>query len=662
MSARRSRSSVFVEFLGSMNLAISLLLVLAVASVIGTVLEQNRPYPDYVIDFGPFWFEVFRVFNFYDVYSAGWFLAILGFLLVSTTVCLVRNGPGMIREARAWRLGVTRKSLKHSRHGRQWATELSPQETGELLQTGLQRAGYGARVEQGPEHMLIAARRGALNRWGYILVHAAIVIICFGGLLDSRMGIKVANVAGLIEPETRNLRASQIPEISRLPEWNPAFRGNVMISEGMATNVAFVNLRDGFLVQPLPFTVELREFRVRHHTTGQPKSFESDLVIHDPELDRPIERTIKVNEPLRHRGYAVYQSDFADGGSRLELKAWPLRNSGSESLMISGQVNEDDRFAPDESLRIEYEDFAAINVNRIAEDNGEVVQRNFGPSFDYRLRTRGGDTLEYRNYMFPVERNGRNYFLSGVRDGPDADFSYLYIPADAANGIDRFMRFLAWLDDRERVRDAAERAVGGAVEGTVLDGEEQRRGLIEAMDRLVGLLREDGFRAIREDIASRVPDERQETVIGAYTRVLHSVLTTLYRDLLAEEGIEQPGEAEWDFFDDALMAVNAIGQYGSGWYLQLRDFEHIEASGLQIARSRGTGIVYFGSLMLVIGLFFMFYMDHRRLWFWLERDGGGTAVMLAGSSARDTLDYRRDFEQLADRLQRGTTGARGRGD
>ena len=50
-------------FLGSMDLAITLLLTLAVASVIGTVLQQNQPYTDYLIKFGPFWFDVFEFLN-----------------------------------------------------------------------------------------------------------------------------------------------------------------------------------------------------------------------------------------------------------------------------------------------------------------------------------------------------------------------------------------------------------------------------------------------------------------------------------------------------------------------------------------------------------------------------------------------------------------------
>ncbi|MDX1574394.1 MAG: cytochrome c biogenesis protein ResB, partial [Methylophaga sp.] len=95
-----------------MELAITLLLTLAIASVIGTVLQQNQPYTDYVIKFGPFWFEVFEKLGLYDVYSAVWFLAILALLVVSTTVCVVRNAPAMVRDIWQLRTQVQKKSLR----------------------------------------------------------------------------------------------------------------------------------------------------------------------------------------------------------------------------------------------------------------------------------------------------------------------------------------------------------------------------------------------------------------------------------------------------------------------------------------------------------------------------------------------------------------------
>lgn len=653
MNPPRPRLRLVTEFLGSMNLAISLLLTVAVASIIGTVVDETKTYAEHTGDYGPFWFEVFRVLGVYDVYSTGWFLAILAFLLVSTATCLVRNTPAMLRELRSWRANVTRKSVKYGRNRQSWNAASDPGDTVDTLRAGLARAGYGTRVDRGGDHILVTARRGRWNRFGYIFTHAAIVIIACGGLLDSQLGLKVAHLAGAIETETRNLRASQIPDASWLPEWNHAFSGNVTVPEGTATDVAFVNLYDGYLVQPLPFRLELEDFRVKRYPSGPPSEYESDVVVHDPALAEPFATTISVNNPLRHRGYSVYQADFSDGGSELELTALPLAPD-REPYTFTGIVDERADFTVDERLRIEFDDFTPFNVNPVTGEDGARTTRNFGPSFDYTVRWRDGASREYRTYMLPVERDGREYFLSGMRTGPDEGFRYLYIPVDEAGRTDRFFALLERMDDAALVRATAQTAVADAVAGSELDTEDGRAGLIDTVERLVVRFRRAGFDGVLEHVEERVPAQRQEQVFQAYLRVLQSVMAGLYEDVLAVEGIDRAGDAEWAFFRDALTAINGIDPYGKDWLLRLDSFDHRQASGFQIARSPGQNIVYFGATLLIIGLFLMFYVDHRRLWFWLERESGGTGILMAGSSARGTLDFARDFDALAARLAQAT--------
>ena len=71
------RASASSKSLSSMRFAIALLVILAIASIIGTVLTQDDPYPNYVNQFGPFWADIFRSLSLYTVYSAWWFMLIL---------------------------------------------------------------------------------------------------------------------------------------------------------------------------------------------------------------------------------------------------------------------------------------------------------------------------------------------------------------------------------------------------------------------------------------------------------------------------------------------------------------------------------------------------------------------------------------------------------
>jgi cytochrome c biogenesis protein len=85
--------------------------------------------------------------------------------------------------------------------------------------------------------------------------------------------------------------------------------------------------------------------------------------------------------------------------------------------------------------------------------------------------------------------------------------------------------------------------------------------------------------------------------------------------------------------------------YGSPVYLQLDSFKQVQASVFQLTRAPGKKVVYLGSLLLVLGIFSMFYVRERRLWFWIKDTDHGANVVMAMSSARKTLDFDREFAQ-----------------
>jgi cytochrome c biogenesis protein len=112
----------------------------------------------------------------------------------------------------------------------------------------------------------------------------------------------------------------------------------VQIPEGSSAEVAFLNVADGYLVQDLPFIIALKQFRIEHYTTGQPKSFESDIELFDRAGKKIRAATIAVNHPLIHDGVAIYQASFADGGTRLTLRGWNLFAPTVSSFPIEGTV------------------------------------------------------------------------------------------------------------------------------------------------------------------------------------------------------------------------------------------------------------------------------------------------------------------------------------
>jgi cytochrome c biogenesis protein len=72
----------------------------------------------------------------------------------------------------------------------------------------------------------------------------------------------------------------------------------------------------------------------------------------------------------------------------------------------------------------------------------------------------------------------------------------------------------------------------------------------------------------------------------------------------------------------------------------------VKASGLQMTRSPGKNVVYTGSLLLVLGVFAMFYIRERRLWL-LVKPAAAT-VLFAISSNRPGIEFEREAARHRD--------------
>lgn len=656
-----------------MNLAITLLVVVAVASVIGTVLQQNQSYTDYRIEFGGFWFEVFRVLGLYNVYSAGWFLFILAFLVVSTFVCVTRHLPAVWREVSRYRDHVRARSLTALRNHRRWELTLGTAAAASRASGVMGRGGYRRRAaERSGGTRVIAGMKGRANRLGYVMTHLAVVVIGIGALIDANLLMKWRSQFGDLEVVTQDLSMSQMPPDSRLPVGTTSFRGTVYIGEGQSADGVFLPVRDGHLLQELPFTIRLEDFRIRHYDSGQPKAFESDLVIEDDRLDEPLERTISVNDPLHYRGHAIYQADFDDGGSKLDMRLWPLKGPSGDGESLAGRVGEQLEVTVNgEQRTIELTDFSVFNVRPSkASEGGSTDPRdveagrdfqNVGPSFKYKLRRPSGEAKEFHNFLAPMRFDGASYFLSGVRAAPGEPFQYLRIPADPAGSPRRFMAFLARLDNPGRVREAAEVAAARLLDQFGIDrGGELARRVAGTARGMIERLRRGGFAAVEEHLTAQfdsdaVGDERRRTLVRFSRTVLERSLMQLYRRTVAAERDTDADAVSLDdadrrFFRDALEAISGLAQYEAPFWLELESFEHVQASGLQITRTPGKGVVYSGFGLLIGGVFLMFYVPHRRVWALVIPHEETTEVILAGTSKRQSAAFAGEFTALADTL------------
>jgi cytochrome c biogenesis protein len=696
-----------IELLSSMRFAISLLSVICIASVIGTVLRQNEPATNYVNAFGPFWAEVFSTLQLPSVYSAWWFLLILAFLVLSTSLCIIRNTPKILTELRAYKENIREQSLKAFglKASGSFAGD-SAQPHAERLGQALLHAGWKVKLQERPgpqgSGWMIAAKTGAANKLGYIAAHSAIVLVCIGGLLDGDMMVRAQMWFNDKQVYSGGGLIGDVPEQHKLSMHNPTFRGNILVTEGTQSYYALLNQPRGLLVQELPFSIELKKFIVEYYSTGMPKLFASDIVIHDRLDGTSREARVEVNHPVRHRGIDIFQSSFDDGGSGLTLQAVPMA-AGAARFEVKGAVGASTQLtkagvaagvtpkqAAGDALTLEYTGLRVINVenfaqNRSASDatggatdvrtvdlrhslesrlgaaNKTVTRkelRNVGPSVTYKLRDGAGQAREFHNYMLPVDlgEGGPPVFLLGVREDVGESFRYLRLPADDQGSVDGFMRLKHALAD-PALREQAVRRYAATVTDPARP--DLARQLAASGERALGLFAGEvlpgvrGLQAVADFMEANVPEAERARAGEVLVRLLNGALFELAQLSRTQAGLKplEPSEATQQFMTQAVFALSDVALYPAPMFFLLKDFQHVQASVFQVARAPGRYIVYLGCAFLIVGIFAMLYVRERRLWVWLAPDGQGRVqATLAQSSNRRTLDGQREFEQLSKAL------------
>jgi cytochrome c biogenesis protein len=677
-----------------MRFSISLLTIICIASVIGTVLKQHEPAVNYVNQFGPFWAQLFMAVKLNAVYSAWWFLLILAFLVTSTSLCIARNTPKIIVDLKTYKENIRDQSLKAFHHRAGAELGESPQAAADRIGRTLASGGWKVRLQQRStpqgDGWMVAAKAGAANKIGYIAAHSAIVLVCVGGLLDGDLIVRAQMLLNGKAPYTGGGLIADVKPEHRLSERNPTFRANLLVAEGTQSSTAILNQSDGILLQELPFAIELKKFIVEHYSTGMPKLFASEIIIHDKETGEKIPARVEVNHPARHRGIEIYQSSFDDGGSAVTLRSVPM-NGASKAFDIQGTIGSSSQLtrgqgAGADKMTLEYTALRLINVENFSGNGVQGVDvrkvdlrasidsrmgaanktatkkelRNVGPSITYKLRDAAGQAHEFHNYMLPVDMgDGAPVFLMGMRATPAESFRYLRVPADEQGEMTGFMQLSAALADpvlREqavrryavRATDPARPELAGQLAASALRAVALFAGAEPGRDgKTTG-----GLQAISDFMEANVPEAERARAGEVLIRILNGVLFELAqmsRERAGQKPLE-PNDKTQAFMTQAVLALSDLPLYPAPMTFQLKDFTQVQASVFQVARAPGRNIVYLGCALLILGVFAMLYVRERRLWVWLAPQGAGAQATMALSSNRQTMDTDREFDMLKTKL------------
>jgi cytochrome c biogenesis protein len=283
--------------LASPKLTVVIFLVLAAASIVGTLLPQGLSEAEIQRHYGQraIWF--ITTFGLNDLYHSGWFRFLLVFLCANLTVCTMERLPKTLRVFRRREEQVGPDKLVKFRLTCQFTSNLPQDETRVRLSTIISEEFGILQSLDGADHLVGVAETGRWSPLMVYVIHLSVLLVLCGALVGSIFG----------------------------------FKGYMNILEGEA--ISEVMLEGGDRSLNLPFQVRCDKFDVSYYDNGMPREFRSDLIlIRDGK--EVIKQGIRVNEPLTYDGITFYQSSYGAILKDAEVELKDRASGGVHRLIL----------------------------------------------------------------------------------------------------------------------------------------------------------------------------------------------------------------------------------------------------------------------------------------------------------------------------------------
>lgn len=263
--------------LTSMRTALVLLLLLAIASIPGSIFPQRAQNPLKVSEYygtNPQLAEWLDRLSLFNVYSSPWFSAIYILLFISLIGCVVPRTWEHFKSARALP-PLTPRNLDRLEEFHEFITTDSDIKVLDRAQHELRTRRY--RIRTLPDS--IGAEKGFIRETGNLLFHLSLILLL--------VGVAYGSLGGM--------------------------RADVIVSEGETfTNVAtsYDSLNTGglFGIEDIPpFAITVKKFTAKYDlVTNAPQDYQLDAQVVDEPGQVPRNVIVKVNKPLTFGDTRVY--------------------------------------------------------------------------------------------------------------------------------------------------------------------------------------------------------------------------------------------------------------------------------------------------------------------------------------------------------------------
>lgn len=290
------------RFLADLRFAIAILLLIALLSIIGTVIEQDQSIETYKLNypltnrvFGILSWDIILKFGLDHIYKTWWFITFIVLFGLSLLSCTILQQLPTLKISRRCQFFRTAKQFQRLKI----STKLQDSNFQKFL-FKIKKTQYSIFHQKN----IIYAYKGLIGRIAPIVVHFSMILILIGTVIGAINGFKAQEIV----PKTETFHIQNI------------------LSNGQLTTIPKVSTR-------------INDFWITYTKQTTINQFYSDISILNIEGNEIERKTIFVNSPARYRGLNYYQTDWNLLGLRIkdkdsQLLQYPLINLGSSQKKI----------------------------------------------------------------------------------------------------------------------------------------------------------------------------------------------------------------------------------------------------------------------------------------------------------------------------------------
>jgi cytochrome c biogenesis protein len=292
-----------IAFVSSVKLTVALLIIIAGASVLGTVIPQKYGVGGSPRTISPELIEVFESLQLFDLYHSTWFIILMGLLSVNLIACSLKRFPASWKLFRKIPSLDTDKPFRNLPAEQTMTVDKGPPELIAELEPLLARKYKRVRKKDTEQGAVFYGEKGAYSRFGVYVTHASVLVVIAGAIIGSLLG----------------------------------FDAYVNLVEGESTRSVYLATQDG--AKKLDFAVRCDDFSISYYDNGMPKEYRSQLSFlkdHTVIFQGPL----LVNHPIAINGIRFYQASYGTiPGEKVYLT---IRKGNGET--VSRMVREKDPF------------------------------------------------------------------------------------------------------------------------------------------------------------------------------------------------------------------------------------------------------------------------------------------------------------------------------